>query len=532
MALLVKPPGCVVYEDEQILVVNKPSGLNTHLPNPYAGEGIYEWLKNHEPRWANLATIHRLDKATSGLMVFAKSALANRSLTQQFAGRKVRKRYVLLCDRKPAETEFVVRTGLVRVGEKYVARGTEDHAETRFQYLKPWGGHHLVAAEPVTGRTHQIRVHAEVRGFPILGDLIYGGHPFQRLCLHAEELSFAHPETEKEMRFSIPADFEAAAALELRRGFIDPEGTNCFRLFHGEPDGTPGLYLERWGEYLLALTPNALEPAEWEFVASLLFSLSCRGAYHKLLNKAVSRARIDEAAPQHIAAELAPRSFVVTENGVKFEVSFEQGYSAGLFLDQRENRRRLLTGYVAPEFHLFDENFRGKDVLNTFAYTCGFSLCAARAGARTTSLDLSKKYLDWGRRNFALNGVNPAEHDFIYGDVFDWTARLAKKGRTFDLVLLDPPTFSHAKSAGIFQAEKHYGRLVSAVLPILRKGGILFASTNAHKLTPESFLGQISGAVGNGNRIVVQERYIPQPIDFPISKEEPAFLKTVWLRVS
>jgi 23S rRNA (cytosine1962-C5)-methyltransferase len=115
-------------------------------------------------------------------------------------------------------------------------------------------------------------------------------------------------------------------------------------------------------------------------------------------------------------------------------------------------------------------------------------VCAAKAGARTTSLDLSKKYLEWGKRNFALNGLDPAAHDFIYGDTFDWLRRLAKKGRAFDAVVLDPPTFSQSKEHGTFRAEKDYGKLVTAALPLLKPGGILFASTNAADWPPEKFL--------------------------------------------
>src|SRR6186997_2747891 len=93
-------PPLVLFEDEHLLVVNKPAGLNTHSPSPFAGEGIYEWLKNREPRWSSLAIIHRLDKETSGVIVFGKTTLANRSLTQQFEKRVVSKKYLLLTDRE------------------------------------------------------------------------------------------------------------------------------------------------------------------------------------------------------------------------------------------------------------------------------------------------------------------------------------------------------------------------------------------------------------------------------------------------
>ena len=153
------------------------------------------------------------------------------------------------------------------------------------------------------------------------------------------------------------------------------------------------------------------------------------------------------------------------------------------------------------------------------------------AGARTTSLDLSKKYLEWGKRNFALNDLDPTQHDFIYGDTFDWMRRLAKKGRTFDAIILDPPTFSQSKESGVFRAEKDYGKLVTAALPLLKPGGVLLASTNAADLLPERFLDQINEAVHAARRKVVQQHYVPQPPDFPISRDEPAYLKTVWLRI-
>ena len=99
------------------------------------------------------------------------------------------------------------------------------------------------------------------------------------------------------------------------------------------------------------------------------------------------------------------------------------------------------------------------EVLNTFAYTCGFSVCAAAAGARVTSLDLSKTYLDWGRANFALNAIDPTRHDFISGDAFDWLRRFAGKKRRFDVIILDPPTFSRSKKAAFFRPKKIMARL-------------------------------------------------------------------------
>jgi 23S rRNA (cytosine1962-C5)-methyltransferase len=130
-----------------------------------------------------------------------------------------------------------------------------------------------------------------------------------------------------------------------------------------------------------------------------------------------------------------------------------------------------------------------------------------------------------------LNGLDPAQHDFIYGDTFDWLKRLAKKQRQFDVVIVDPPTFSQSKEGGAFRAEKDYGRLVAAALPVLRPGGVLFASTNAAEWKPEDFLAQVATAIRKAGFRIAQNHYVPQPPDFPVSRDEPAYLKTVWLRV-
>ncbi|MGZ8938818.1 MAG: pseudouridine synthase [Limisphaerales bacterium] len=538
MAVLVDRLPCIVHEDEHVLVVNKPAGLNTHSPSPYAGEGLYEWLRNREARWASLAIVHRLDKATSGLIVFAKSKVANQSLTQQFTDRKIRKRYVFLTTEHPHQKEFTVQCGILRNGDRYIRSARGEPAETKFNYDGEVSAGdrrlYLVEAEPITGRTHQIRLHAEFSGLPILGDSLYGGANFPRVCLHAEEISFRHPGTVEQVTYCIAPEFYRNPAEGLRAALIDPKETNAFRLQHGAADASDDLFIERWNDHLLVQSgareyPKQLDSAE--SISPALRGTQWKSIYFKRLNKGVGKTSTDESQPRLIFGQRAPETFNIFENGVRYEISFEQGYSVGLFLDQRDNRRRLLKNYVAPGFKLFPDGPAGKEVLNAFSYTCGFSVCAALGGARTTSLDLSKKYLEWGKRNFALNKLDPTEHDFIYGDLFDWAPRLAKKGRQFDLIILDPPTFSHSKTTGIFQAERHYGKLVTAVLPLLRSGGILFASTNAYKLEAETFIAQIHKAAAAARRPIQQEHYAPQPPDFPITREEPAYLKTVWLRL-
>ncbi|MGO8838104.1 MAG: pseudouridine synthase [Limisphaerales bacterium] len=533
---------CVIFEDEHLLVVCKPAGWNTHAPGPHGGEGIYDWLRQREPCWAALAILHRLDKETSGVMVFGKTPAANRSLTEQFTERRVRKKYLLLTDRLVPQREFIVKTALVRAGEKYASRPPHagaEIAETRFRLApKSESGirnleFQMLEAEPLTGKTHQIRVHAAESGFPILGDTLYGGTPAARVFLHAAEISFAHSATGEQVTFRVPAGFDADPRLALRAAMVDPQGTNAFRVIHGASDGWPGWYVDRLGDFLLSQAEQPLQAEQREELARLAKWFSARGAYHKILSRQVRRASTAESSPQPVLGEAAPERFEIRENGVRFELGFNEGYSTGLFLDQRDNRRRFLTGHIAADFSWFHPQIPDArpEILNVFAYTCGFSVCAALSGAKTTSLDLSKKYLEWGRRNFALNGLDPAIHDFIYGDAFDWLRRLAKKGRTFDVVVLDPPTFSQSKEHGVFRVEKDWGRLVTAALPLVKPGGVLLASTNAADWPPEKFLADGERAIHAARRNILQSHYFPQPPDFPISRAEPAYLKTVWLRI-
>jgi 23S rRNA (cytosine1962-C5)-methyltransferase len=127
--------------------------------------------------------------------------------------------------------------------------------------------------------------------------------------------------------------------------------------------------------------------------------------------------------------------------------------------------------------------------------------------------------------------LDVSDHAFIAGDVFDWLRRLAKKQRQFDLIALDPPTFSQSKEHGVFQAEKDFGELVTSALPLLKAQGVMFVSTNAAKLTPDHFLVQITTAIDSARRKILRQYYAPQPPDFPITRGEPAYLKTLWLRV-
>lgn len=522
----------ILHEDDDLLVVNKPAGWNTHAPDPFAGEGVFDWLRHREPRWAALSIVHRLDQVTSGVMVFGKSPRANRSLATQFEERRVRKKYVFLSSCPGPVEETTIRSGIARDGDRY--RRTSQGgllAETVFRAAGSHGRWHCIEAEPATGRTHQIRVHAAEAGFPILGDTLYGGAPYSRVCLHATELGLHHPADDEWTVYRAEPDFATPAHDALRSAIMDPALTDAFRVLHGAADGEPGWFVEHLGDWLLSeseeLEPGPNRRAQLE---NWLATRGLRGAFHKSLDRHVRRRNPDEAAHRLLLGEGPDGEFTARENGLRFTLGFDRGYSYGLFLDQRDNRRRLLRNHVAARFPPPFTTGRDNRLLNLFAYTCGFSVAAARAGWETVSLDLSRSYLNWGRANFTCNGIGLDRQDFIYGDAFDWLRRFARKDRRFEMVILDPPTFSGGRW-GTFRAEADYARLVAAVVAVLSSDGVLLASTNAGGSLPQQFRDVVEEALVRAGRRIVASHYAPQPPDFPITRAQPAHLKTLWLKV-
>ncbi|MCX7886819.1 MAG: class I SAM-dependent methyltransferase, partial [Verrucomicrobiae bacterium] len=469
---------------------NKPSGINTHRADPLGAEGVHEWLCR---RYGALSIHQRLDKETSGVMVFGRSRVADQSLSRQFASHQVRKEYLLLTARRPTRRVFVARSG---------------EAATEFELLQSIGNRFLLRASPLTGKRHQIRRHAAENGFPILGDTLYGGEPASRLMLHAHRLVLEHPASGEPLKFhaSIPAVFERddplVAASEFRE-LIFGEDTTAFRLISGAADGFANVNVDFYDGRLLV---------QW------LGEHADAGFYDRLQGSAVYEqicTKQRRTVPRCVRGTAEGR-FVVQENGVKFLVAFGEGLSTGLFLDQRENRWRLL--------HM---DLRGKTVLNTFAYTCSFSVAAAKAGAITTNVDLSRNYLSWGMDNFRLNNLCVEYHEFLRGDVFDWLKRFAKSGRRWDMVIVDPPTFSSTKSGSRFQAARDYDQLVAQAALLVAPGGWLFCSANQRTLSAE----RLERCLKLCGREVIEREFVTLPFDFRTAEGEVPYLKSWWAQL-
>lgn len=210
----------ILYQNSHLLIVSKPAGLPV-LPDGWEKDAPY-LVKLLEEEYGKLWIVHRLDKTTSGVMVFARDAEAHRSLNRQFETHEAEKIYHAIVEGKPKWNEKTTKYPLrVNVGHKHrtvVDDKNGKPSETRFRVIKRYQDSALIEAKPMTGRTHQIRVHAYALGHPLLGDTLYGASEtdvIARPALHAHSLAFAHPQTGEQLKFIAERPQDFATALKL-----------------------------------------------------------------------------------------------------------------------------------------------------------------------------------------------------------------------------------------------------------------------------------------------------------------------------
>ncbi len=513
----------VRYEDQHLLAVSKPAGVNTHRADLHAQDGMYEWVQRQR-RDDSLSVLHRLDKATSGLLVFGKSTAANRSLAAQFEQRRVDKHYELIVRRDDG------RAASLRCEEPIPGGDHGLHAaSTDFELRATGRGFQRYVGHPHTGRTHQVRIHAESSGMPIVGDTDHHGESAARLFLHAARLRLEGPDgTALDLDDACPGSFDrlmdhgdrdsaamrALVAHEARAALFDPADTDAYLWIDRDHDGFAGVRVERLGDTVLVLnyTDHAVPPSWLEAFEAAAPALSVYEQH---------RPRAGAASPARLVAGRDRPRFEVVELGLRYVVDLDaSATSSGLFLDQRETRRQLLATDLA-----------GRTVLNAFAHTGSLSVAAAAAGAETLSLDLSRRYLDWAADNLRANGMDPADHDFIYGDALEWMNRLAKKGRAFDLVLVDPPSSSTSrKGAKRWSVERDLDTLVERAVRLCTEGGTVFVSTNHRKTQWPRFLDHLErGLAAAGRQGSIETRTLP--LDHRSGPGDPPYLKSAWIRL-
>jgi 23S rRNA (cytosine1962-C5)-methyltransferase len=299
--------------------------------------------------------------------------------------------------------------------------------------------------------------------------------------------------------------------------------TTAFRLVHGAADGVPDLTVDIYGDFaVVSVYAEGVGPRERDAFQGLL-RLGYHGVYLKHRPQkasGLSEAERQKRAPNEpVAGEPAPAVLTVCESDAPFLVRLGDGFSTGLFLDQRENRARVLRSAA------------GLSVLNLFAYTCAFGLMAARGGARaTTNIDVAKPALSRGRESYEHAGVAGDSHRFLLRDVLDTLPRMARAGELFELVVLDPPSFASTKN-GRFSVERDYAALLAQALSVTAPGGALLACTNHHGLTEQTFVACLRQGLARADRAAQRLELVPPPADHPVLPTGVAHLKSAWIQL-
>jgi len=314
-------------------------------------------------------------------------------------------------------------------------------------------------------------------------------------------------------------------ALARRRDLFDAQTTG-YRLIHGESDGWPGLVLDRYDTTLvLKIYTAAWLPRLDEILALFQEKIPCERIVLRLSRniQSIAGKQFKQRDGKIIFSQRAEPEFgapiIFQESGLRFEADVLRGQKTGFFLDQRENRREV------------ERLASGRRVLNAFSFSGGFSVYAARGGAKSvTDLDISSHALESAKRNFALNknfpGVAACQNEVAQGDSFEWLAASTEK---FDLIVLDPPSLAKraAEREGALRA---YERLNALGITRLAPGGILVAGSCSAHVPAMEFFDAVRWAAAKSGRKFTELKTLQHPPDHPATFKEAEYLKVIYLK--
>ena len=306
-------------------------------------------------------------------------------------------------------------------------------------------------------------------------------------------------------------------AKEKRRAYYQDDLTTAFRLFNQEGDGFGGLTVDLYGDYAVFSWYNSYVYQIRKVISEAFRQVfpEVLGAYEKIRFKGLDY----ESA--HVYGQEAPDFFTVLENGILYQVFMNDGLMTGIFLDQHEVRGSLVDGLAM-----------GKSLLNMFSYTAAFSVAAAMGGAsQTTSVDLAKRSRELSQAHFQANGISTDDHRFIVMDVFEYFKYAKRKGLTYDVIVLDPPSFARNKKQ-TFSVAKDYHKLISQSLEILNPGGIIIASTNAANVSRQKFTEQIDKGFAGRSYQILNKYGLPADFAYNKKDESSNYLKVISMKVS
>ena len=306
-------------------------------------------------------------------------------------------------------------------------------------------------------------------------------------------------------------------AKEKRSAYYQDDLTTAFRLFNQEGDGFGGLTVDLYGDYAVFSWYNSYVYQIRKVILEAFSQIfpEVLGTYEKIRFKGLDY----ESA--HVYGQEAPDFFTVLENGVLYQVFMNDGLMTGIFLDQHEVRGSLVYGLAM-----------GKSLLNMFSYTAAFSVAAAMGGAsQTTSVDLAKRSRELSQAHFQVNGLSTDNHRFIVMDVFEYFKYAKRKGLTYDVIVLDPPSFARNKKQ-TFSVAKDYHKLISQSLEILNPGGIIIASTNAANVSRQKFTEQIDKGFAGRSYQILNKYGLPADFAYNKKDESSNYLKVISMKVS
>lgn len=539
----------LLADDAEVLVVDKPSGIEVHGGDPHLGSDVVSRLTEvlaTQGRDQYLGVHQRLDVGTSGVLLFVRDRALNVGVARDFEAGKIEKHYVAAVEVAPGsplaraselELEHQLAPDPKDKTRMRVVRSGGRPCRTTCRVRSRRGSRALLELLPHTGRTHQLRVQLAESGAAIAGDKVYGGTKAPRLLLHAETLvvpslgrRFSAVRPPLFARF-LEGDVDALGdAAEVERRLRDAacrrapllRRTDVLRWVNGSADELAGVVVDYYAGFVtLSVTLEEAVERRLE-LAKLLESLGAQGVYVKLRPRAdLRRAELGELAPKTpLIGAAAPEPWIVNEGSLKIEVALGDGWSTGLFIDQRDNRRRVL------------ETSHGLSVLNLFSYTGSFSAAAGRGGARrVTSVDVSGRSLARAARNLELNGVDPTLHSFVKQDVHRFLERAASRGERFDWIVLDPPSFSSSggKGSSVFKLERDYAKLAALAIAVLAPQGRLLAVTNHRKTSRDALRRLLLAEARKLGREVAQAKELRSGLDCPDGPEGPDPSKAVLL---
>jgi len=298
-------------------------------------------------------------------------------------------------------------------------------------------------------------------------------------------------------------------ALALREAVIPAGETDALRLAHGESDGLPGLVVDRYADWLVVQILSAGMERWKDEVVGLLGELTGVKNIYERSDVDVRKLEGLEERKGVLMGSGPSGSVEVEENGLKFHVDISGGQKTGFYVDQRRNRARL-GAYAA-----------GREVLNCFCYTGGFSLYALRGGASSVlSLDTSAEAVEQGAANLALNGLPAEKAEWREADVFQALRLFRDQGRSFDLIVLDPPKFAPT-AAQVERAARGYKDINLLAFKLLRPGGVLFTFSCSGGVTADLFQKIVAGAAQDAKVDAAIVERLAQGPDHPVALNFP-----------